>query len=401
MGWPSLMPQEQKNVDWRSIVLVVLSGVMVALHVGKVAPALPAMIEEMDLTLVIAGWLVAGISATAAVLGLLMGRLVDRFGPRRLLLTGLLLSAAGSALGALAGDWPLLLFSRAVEGLGMLWVMVSAPTLLAQRLTPHYRARVMGWWGCFMPAGTGLSIFFAPLLLPLIGWRGLWWVIAVLSLLMAVLVSRQVAADKLVESTDFAVTGGIAQVLRSPGLYFVGLCFGLYSFQYSATLQFIPLWLGEERGLSLLVASMIAALYCVGNIAGNLIGGRLMVQGQAPQRLLLLCSLGMAVLSLPIFREGFPDLIRLMVLLAFPVVGGLIPPAAFTLVPRLSPSPQFIASSNGLVVQLLNLGMLLGAPVQAAVVSQYGWSAASGVLLPAALLCAAMAWALGRLIAKA
>lgn len=393
------MSQERDAVDWHSVVLVVVSGVVVALHIGKMASALPQMITEMQLSLVVAGWLVAGVCATAAILGLVMGRLVDRFGPRKLLLMGLVLSALGSALGALSWQWWLLLISRVVEGLGLLWVVISAPTLLAQRLNEHYRARVMGWWGCFMPAGTGLSIFFSPLLLPVIGWRGMWWVIAALSLLMAVLVHRQVTADEKAERIEVTATGGIGRVLRTLGLALVGLCFGLYAFQYSATLQFIPLWLGEERGVSLFAASMIAVLFCVANIGGNLLSGRLMLQGWQPQRILLLCSLGMAVLSLPIFREGFPDMLRLCALLIFPVIGGLIPPAAFTLVPRLSPSPQLMASSNGWVVQLLNVGMFLGAPVQAAVVSAHGWPAASWVLLPAALISAVFAWVLGRMIA--
>lgn len=251
-----------------------------------------------------------------------------------------------------------------------------------------------------MPAGTGISIFFAPLLLPFIGWRGMWWVIAGLSMWMVVLVSRHVAADLRIAHPEGVHTGGLSRVLRTPGLYLAGLCFGLYSFQYSATLQFIPLWLGEERGVSLFAASMVAVLYCVGNIIGNLAGGRMILRGHEPQRLLMLCSLAMAALSLPIFQVEFHDSIRLIALLAFPVVGGLIPPAAFTLVPRLSPSPQLIASSNGLVVQLLNLGMFLGAPVQAAVVSQYGWPSATWVLLPAALLSACLAWVLARLIGR-
>lgn len=394
------MTDEISQTRRSSITLVVLSGVVVALHVGKVAPALAEMIQDMKLSLVVAGWLVAGISITAATLGLLMGRLVDRFGPKRLLLTGLLLSAIGSSLGAVAPTWPPLLLSRAIEGLGLLWVVISAPTLLTQRLTVKQRARVMGWWGCFMPIGTGLSIFFAPFLLPPFGWRGLWAVIAALSLLMFLLVRIYVPADYKKSSDKDLPSGGIALVLKSPALYMAGLCFGLYSFQYSATLQFIPLWLGEERGFSLFVASMIAVLYCLGNVIGNLVGGRLMLRGHTPQRLIFQFSVGMALVSVPIFRDGFPDVFRLLALLVFPIVGGVIPPAVFTLVPRLSPKPHLIASSNGLVVQLLNLGMLLGAPVQAMVVTAYGWPASTWVLLPAAIMCAALALILGGAMAR-
>lgn len=383
------------SVDWRSVALVVLSGIVAALNVGKVAPALPALIAEMDLSLVVAGWLVAGISATAALLGLLMGRLVDRFGAHKMLLTGLLFSAAGSLVGVFASAWPFLLFTRLLEGVGLLWVVVAAPTLLAQRLQPQLRARVMGWWGCFMPAGTGLSIFIAPILLPAVEWRGLWLLIALLSFATAYLVHRYLPADSQQLTSASAPVGGLRRVLCTPGLYCVGLCFGLYSFQYSAILQFIPLWLGEQYGLSLLAASLIAVLYCVGNIAGNLLGGRLLQLGFSSPRLLLLCSLAMAALALPIFYEAFPPLLRLLALITFPLVGGVIPSSAFAMVPQLAPAPHLIASSNGLVVQLLNAGMFLGAPVQALAVSNFGWSAATWVLVPAALLSALLAWVLG------
>ena len=76
-------------------VLIVLVGVVSALHVGKLPPAIPVLAEGLGLTLVQGGFLLSIIQLAGMAMGAVAGTLADRLGPRRIMLLGLTLLAGG------------------------------------------------------------------------------------------------------------------------------------------------------------------------------------------------------------------------------------------------------------------------------------------------------------------
>ena len=93
-----------KAVSGSVAVLVVGLGVSCALHVGKLPVAIPLLQEELSLTLVQAGFLLSLVQLAGMSVGLLVGLMADRLGPRRVMTWGLCILAGGSLLGAGAGD---------------------------------------------------------------------------------------------------------------------------------------------------------------------------------------------------------------------------------------------------------------------------------------------------------
>jgi MFS family permease len=117
----------------RAAWVVVAAGVCAALHVGKLAPAIPALQGALGLTLVQAGFLLSVVQGAGMALGLVLGAWADSLGGRRSMALGLLLVggasfAGGAAQGASAAAW--LLASRVLEGLGFLLVVLPAPGLV-------------------------------------------------------------------------------------------------------------------------------------------------------------------------------------------------------------------------------------------------------------------------------
>ena len=90
--------------SWPRIWVAFVAGCVAAFQIGKTFASLTLIIDELGLSLVQAGLILSLFSLIAAVAGAGFGLLSDRVGHLRMALTGLLLSAVGSFLGALADD---------------------------------------------------------------------------------------------------------------------------------------------------------------------------------------------------------------------------------------------------------------------------------------------------------
>ncbi|MCG8690052.1 MAG: MFS transporter, partial [Minwuiales bacterium] len=138
---------------WGVVVLATMAGMMGALQVGKVPPAIPTLRADLALGLVAAGWVASTFNAVSAALGVAAGTVTDRFGHRRILLVGILSMAAGSLLGGFATGQTTLLGARLLEGLGFVVTVVAAPSIIVAA-TAHRDHRVaLSIWGSYLPAG--------------------------------------------------------------------------------------------------------------------------------------------------------------------------------------------------------------------------------------------------------
>src|SRR5690606_21462160 len=104
-------------------------------------------------------------------LGLMTGLVAERIGLRRCILIGLGILAAASAIGTAFHSAAMVLLFRGIEGCGFLMVAMPAPSLIRRLVPPTSLSRIMGLWGCYMPAGTVVILISGAWLLSLGDWR--------------------------------------------------------------------------------------------------------------------------------------------------------------------------------------------------------------------------------------
>lgn len=363
---------------------VIAAGVVAALHVGKLPPALPVLRDVLGISLLQAGFLLSLVQLAGMTLGLLTGLAAQRVGLKRSMVAGLLVLGCASALGGLANGAAWLLATRALEGLGFLWVVLPAPGLV-RRLVPQERLNgMLGVWGAYMPLGASLALLLGPSVMqlgaPAWGWRIWWWGLGALAAMLALLLCWRLPADPLWRLTTAQAPQGtghfsnrslLGLTLRSRGVWLMALTFAMYSGQWLAVIGFLPS-IYAQAGLPGSSAAWLTAGAAAVNIVGNLAAGRWLGRGARPLALLATGFLAMAGGALLAFGATAHPLLQYAGVLVFSMIGGLIPATLFSLAIRLAPTPETVSTTVGWVQQWSALGQFAGPPLVAWVAVQAG-----------------------------
>lgn len=365
-------PSRHLNPE-RAAALVVAVGIVGALHVGKLPPAIPVLKDALGVTLVQAGFLLALVQMAGMLLGAPVGLLADRVGPRRIMLVGLTLLALASALGALAVSVQMLLLTRALEGLGFLLTVLPAPGLLRRLLhEPRVLSRALGFWGAYMSLGAGGALLLGPLAYAALGWRISWGALALLVAVFALLLWRHVPPDAVQAGAQAQSMGQrLRLTLTSRAPWLVALGFLMYSGQWIAVVGFLPT-VYTQAGWSPAVVGALSAGAAAINMVGNIGAGRLLSHGAPPGLLLAAGYLAMALGAFVTFNPDAGPLWQYVAVLVFSAVGGLVPGTLFGLAVRLAPSAQTVSTTVGWMQQGSSLGQFVGPPLVAWLAVQVG-----------------------------
>ena len=375
----------QVETRWAGVGAIVGAGVVASLQVGKVIIAAPLLRQDMGLDLASIGTLTAVFSLLGVVGGIAAGGVIARFGARRMLLLGLLATALGTAMGAIAPSYALLLASRVVEGLGFLMITVAGPAALQRLVSASGRDFAFALWSCYMPTGMAIAMLASQ---AFEHWQAVWWcagaaVIVSLASVAALLPAGQAAAPAPLSWRG--MRQDTVDTLSAAGPVLLALSFTLYSLMFFALFTFLPVLLMDQLGLTLAQAGLYSAIASAANIVGNLGAGVLLARGWRRSTLIACASVTMGVVALLIFRSVLPAMPTFLLCVLFSAVGGLIPATLLGTAPLVAPRPALTAASVGLVMQGSNLGQVIGPVTVGGVIDRYGWSAASTIVLAAGL----------------
>jgi DHA1 family multidrug resistance protein-like MFS transporter len=128
----------------REVGALVAVAFFVAVGFGIVAPAIPLFAADFGVSKAAAGAVISAFAFARLGTAPFVGRLVNRFGERVMLATGIGIVAVSSAVAGLAGSYWQLLVLRGVGGVGSIMFSVGAASLLI-RVTPDaQRGRAQG-----------------------------------------------------------------------------------------------------------------------------------------------------------------------------------------------------------------------------------------------------------------
>ena len=238
-----------------------LAMLMSSLGTSAANVALPTLAQTFGASFQQVQWIVLAylLAITTLIVG--AGRLGDIVGRRRLLLVGVVLFTAASALCGAASSLAMLIAARAAQGLGAAVMMALAMALVGETVAKERTGRAMGLLGTMSAIGTALGPSLGGVLIAGPGWRTIFLVNVPLGI-VTLLLARGLPADRGepgAARTRFDAVGTLLLALTLAA-YALAMTSGRGSFGAlnlvllsAAALAFGLFWLAEIRAPSPLV----------------------------------------------------------------------------------------------------------------------------------------------------
>jgi MFS family permease len=364
----------------------------------------PALTADLQLSNADLGLLSSAYFVGFACLQLPLGVWLDKYGPRRTESALLVFAALGAAIFASSSTLTGLWVGRALIGIGVSACLMAPLKAYRVWYPPERQSQLASWMLVFGTCGALATTVPVAMLLPLIGWRGVFWAMAALIVVAAALVFfrvRPVERSMAQQQSEMSLTpeapGGYKAIFTDPYFRRMAWLGGVYQGGFMAiqTLWAGP-WMVNVLGLSVEEASQVLFLFnlflMLSYIALSWWAPRHVAYGNRP---------GLPALRVVTIGLALSMLIQLAMLL-FPYRWAWIFWVLFALVVTVTTLAQthvslsFASSQAGRANSAFNLTLFIGAfglqwgmGLLIDVFVSYGWSQSSAMR---------MAWAVYLLI---
>jgi MFS family permease len=245
---------------------------------GLLALLAPLLALEFGLSASQLGLLAAALFAAYALAQLPVGLALDLYGARRVQLCLGIVAGLGFVLSAVAGDPILFAVGRVFTGLGVSAGLMAMMKANVQWFPPHRVASATGR-GLFVAGLGGLLVTWpVQMILPQIGWRGAFWLLALASVLVgswiALSVPRAVpgGGSRRALRTEIAEIGRIFAHPRFRRLVPAIAMISALSFTYQGL--WAGPWLRDVGGQGDEARALLLLTYAAGLMTGSLVAGQ-------------------------------------------------------------------------------------------------------------------------------
>lgn len=275
-------PTEVTGYSWKALAGSAVGYAMDGFDLLILGFMLTAISADLQLTPGQAGSLVTWTLIGAVAGGIFFGALSDRYGRIRVLTWTIMLFAVFTGLCAFAqGYWDLLVY-RTIAGIGLGGEFGIGMALAAEAWPARHRARVSSYVALGWQVGVLAAALLTPLLLPLIGWRGMFlvgvipavvaWVIRnklhepeVFTRKPAPAKGERFAAFKLLVKDKATTKTSLGVIVLT----------SVQNFGYYGIMIWMPSFLSKQLGFGLTKSAMWTAVTIVGMMLGIWVFGHL------------------------------------------------------------------------------------------------------------------------------
>ncbi len=175
---------------------------MSTLDASIVNISLPTIIQSLNTTIKAVAWVVIAYLIIITGCLLLMGRLADLFGQKKIYLFGFLTFTIGSFLCGISPTINFLILSRVIQGLGASATMGIGPAIITGAFPEKERGQALGIMGSVVSAGFLSGPLIGGFMIEHLGWRSVFFVnlpVGALGIYLSIKVLENVRSEDKVQ----------------------------------------------------------------------------------------------------------------------------------------------------------------------------------------------------------
>ncbi|WP_434321611.1 MFS transporter [Haemophilus influenzae] len=316
------MTNKVNSYGWKALIGSAVGYAMDGFDLLILGFMLSAISADLNLTPAQGGSLVTWTLIGAVFGGILFGALSDKYGRVRVLTWTILLFAVFTGLCAIAqGYWDLLIY-RTIAGIGLGGEFGIGMALAAEAWPALHRAKAASYVALGWQVGVLGAALLTPLLLPHIGWRGM-FLVGIFPAFVAWFLRSHLHEPEIFtqKQTALSTQSSFTDKLRSFQLLIkdkatskislgIVVLTSVQNFGYYGIMIWLPNFLSKQLGFSLTKSGLWTAVTVCGMMTGIWIFGQLADRiGRKPS--FLLFQLG-AVISIVVYSQlTDPDIMLL------------------------------------------------------------------------------------------
>ena len=344
---------------------ILLGNLFIAfLGIGLIIPVLPTIMNEMNISGEVVGYLTASFALTQLIISLFAGKWVDKFGRKIMIVLGLFIFGFSEFLFGLGKTVEVLFISRILGGVSAAFIMPAVTAFIADITTMETRPKALGYMSAAISTGfiigPGIGGFLADFgtRVPFYSAGVLGTLAAILSIIFLKEPERQSMED--MEAPDLGNKTGFRKIFV-PMFFIAFMIILISSFGLAAFESFFSLYVDHKFAFTEQdIAIAITGGAIVGAIAQVLLFDR-MTQKMGEINVIRISLLISAVL---VFLMTVANSYWAIMAVTFTVFGSfdLISPAATSYLSNIAGNEQgFVGGMNSMFTSIANvIGPVLG-----------------------------------------
>lgn len=169
-----------------TLIIILVNLFLVFVGISLVIPVMPSIMNEMSLSGSVLGNMVAAFALAQLIVSPIAGKWTDRFGRKRMIVSGLILFSLSELMFGLGKTVEVLFMSRILGGVSAAFIMPAVTAFIADITTPSERPKALGYMSAVINTGfiigPGIGGFLAEF-----GTRAPFFVAAIIAAIAAVI----------------------------------------------------------------------------------------------------------------------------------------------------------------------------------------------------------------------
>jgi MFS family permease len=360
---------------WPSILLAYVMGVLAVMSLVLMVPLRGDFLTRGGLDTSQFGLLIGLIGIPAAAIATFSGGLIDRFGPRIMMVGGTLLFALAN-LAYTAVSTPRLFFLfRLIEGVALSVVLAAGPTLIMRTTEGKRQVTALTFWSTATPAAISLGMLISGSFAGTENWRRPFLIYAVALALAgsAGLLLPKLASPAQIKTSFSDKVRVLFAGYRQTDVVKLAITLFLVSATSLGLNVILPTYIAQTHSVSVASASGLIAGANLAMIVGAFLVGLLLTRGIAPRIMLAGLAVGAIGFAAAILSPATPIGTVALVFAGWSFVLGAAQAMIFAVLPRVV-DPAAPGLATGVVNQIATLTAFV-APIAFLAVLNEGWQA--------------------------